>query len=208
MAFYSSQWRRGILTAREVQQSRRRRDEHSTTATILTCHQPTRQFCPTCRTPGHRPDVCHNPTARACDVCNLPNPEAGHTCVPKCALCGGHHLTAAKECENKLKRIEIWRKPAITEPPSAHRSPPASSSRFTQTTIKVDAPAPEAGSSHRSTRYDNGFPQHQQNRVASPARIDAKRQGHQGSSPYKRSVPDQHFRDMKHTTRVKIASGR
>ncbi|KAH7982525.1 hypothetical protein HPB52_005468 [Rhipicephalus sanguineus] len=47
------------------------------------CYQPTRQFCPICRSPGHRPDVCPNPTARACDVCNLPNPEAGHTCVPK-----------------------------------------------------------------------------------------------------------------------------
>ncbi|KAH7956150.1 hypothetical protein HPB52_006508 [Rhipicephalus sanguineus] len=47
------------------------------------CYQPTRQFCPICRTPGHRPDVCPNPTARACDVCNLPNPEAGHTCIPK-----------------------------------------------------------------------------------------------------------------------------
>ncbi|KAH7936360.1 hypothetical protein HPB52_021566 [Rhipicephalus sanguineus] len=43
------------------------------------CYQPTRQFCPICRTPGHRRDVWPNPTARACDVCNLPNPEAGHT---------------------------------------------------------------------------------------------------------------------------------
>ncbi|KAH7977561.1 hypothetical protein HPB49_002416 [Dermacentor silvarum] len=78
-------------------------------------YQPTRQFCPVCRTTGHRPDVRPNPTVRACNTCNHPNPEAGHTCVPKGALwCGGAHFTAAKDCNNKLKRIPPRGKPAST----------------------------------------------------------------------------------------------
>lgn len=86
-------------------------------------YQPTRQFCPICRTTGHRPDVCPNPTVRACNTCNHPNPEAGHTCVPKCALCGGAHLTAAKDCNNKLKRIPPRGKPASTTAPKTQRHP-------------------------------------------------------------------------------------
>ncbi|KAH7949503.1 hypothetical protein HPB49_011640 [Dermacentor silvarum] len=86
-------------------------------------YQPTRQFCPICRTTGHRPDVCPNPTVRACNTCNHPNPEAGHTCVPKCALCGGAHLTATKDCNNKLKRIRPRGKPASTTAPKTQRHP-------------------------------------------------------------------------------------
>ncbi|KAH7940958.1 hypothetical protein HPB49_008365 [Dermacentor silvarum] len=86
-------------------------------------YQPTRQFCPICRTTGHQPDVCPNPTVRACNTCNHPNPEAGHTCVPKCALCGGAHLTAAKDCNNKLKRIRPRGKPASTTAPKTQRHP-------------------------------------------------------------------------------------
>ncbi|KAH7955961.1 hypothetical protein HPB52_005288 [Rhipicephalus sanguineus] len=107
---------------------------------------PTRQFCPICRTPGHRPDVCPNPTARACDVCHLPNPEAGHTCVPKCALCGGPHLTAAKE-------------PQSQSPKRRSRSMPQHQKQAATTT------APD----------DNGFSQHQQNREASPTGIDTNK---------------------------------
>ena len=166
------------------------------------CYQPTRQFCPICRTPGHRPDVCPNPTARACDVCNLLNPEASHTCVPKCALCGGPHLTAAKECENKLKRIKTCRKPAITEPPSAHRSPPASSSR-SKSRSRLQ-PRPQSQSPKRRSRSmpqhqrqaaataaadDNGFLQHQQNREATGtdrdrvSRTAAASHSHQNQQP-------------------------
>ncbi|KAH7938490.1 hypothetical protein HPB49_024615 [Dermacentor silvarum] len=86
-------------------------------------YQPTRQFCPICRTTGHRPDVCPNPTVRACNTSNHPNPEAGHTCVPKCALCGGAHLTAVKDCNIKLKRIPPRRKPASTTAPKTQRHP-------------------------------------------------------------------------------------
>ncbi|KAH7980941.1 hypothetical protein HPB49_020358 [Dermacentor silvarum] len=86
-------------------------------------YQPTRQFCPICRTTRHRPHVCPNPTAGACNTCNHPNPEAGHTFVPKCALCGGAHLTAAKDCNNKLKRIPPRGKPASTTTPKTQRHP-------------------------------------------------------------------------------------
>ncbi|KAH7983959.1 hypothetical protein HPB52_015781 [Rhipicephalus sanguineus] len=170
------------------------------------CYQPTRQFCPICRTPGHRPDVCPNPMARACDVCNLSNPEAGHTCVPKCALCGGPHLTAAKECENKLKCIQTWRKPATTEPPSAHRSPPASSSRSKSRSCLQ--PRPQSQSPKRRSRSmpqhqrqaattaapdDNGFSQHQQNREASPTGIDANK-----DRKPQETVPHQAITDLQH----------
>ncbi|KAL1480874.1 hypothetical protein MTO96_034646 [Rhipicephalus appendiculatus] len=112
------------------------------------CYQPTRQFCPICRTTGHRADVCPNPTARACDVCNLPNPEAGHTCVPKCALCGGPHLTAATECENKLKRIQTWRKPASTNTTCKTQPHPVTQS------IKAVAPRQRWFSSERREDHD------------------------------------------------------
>ncbi|KAH7953259.1 hypothetical protein HPB49_006555 [Dermacentor silvarum] len=77
----------------------------------------------TSRQTGHRPDVCPNPTVHACNTCNHPNPEAGHTCVPKCALSGGAHLTAAKDCNNKLKRIRPRVKPASTTAPETQRHP-------------------------------------------------------------------------------------
>ncbi|XP_065306760.1 uncharacterized protein [Dermacentor albipictus] len=92
-------------------------------------YQPTRQLCSICRITGHRPDVCPNPTVRACNVCNHINPYAGHTCVPKCALCGGAHLTAATECNNKLKRIPPrWKSTSTTTPKTQRQLRPVTQS--------------------------------------------------------------------------------
>ncbi|KAL1469008.1 hypothetical protein MTO96_041100 [Rhipicephalus appendiculatus] len=68
-------------------------------------YQPTRQYCKLCKSQGHRTDVCPTPTVNVCSDCRLKDPPKDHECVPECALCGGAHPTAAKECTKKLKRI-------------------------------------------------------------------------------------------------------
>ncbi|KAH7951666.1 hypothetical protein HPB52_011153 [Rhipicephalus sanguineus] len=50
---------------------------------------------------GHRADVCPCPDEAVCRGCGIVNPDEQHKCDPKCRLCGGRPLTAAKECKER-----------------------------------------------------------------------------------------------------------
>ncbi|CAN7984757.1 unnamed protein product, partial [Ixodes hexagonus] len=60
------------------------------------------EACTQCWQRGHRPDVCPNPTTR-CPKCGIANPNEGHTCEPKCIVCGGAHLTGSTACPQRFE---------------------------------------------------------------------------------------------------------
>ncbi|KAH8024542.1 hypothetical protein HPB51_025461 [Rhipicephalus microplus] len=62
------------------------------------------KVCKTCCSKGHRTDVCPQPDARVCRIRGTRDPTDGHVCVPKCASCGGEHVTGARSCTKKLKQ--------------------------------------------------------------------------------------------------------
>lgn len=74
---------------------------------LLRCSLYRKHFdvCRKCGKVGHRSDVCPFPDTRVCIACGAANPNADHDrhCTPKCKLCGGRHVTGARECTNKFK---------------------------------------------------------------------------------------------------------
>lgn len=66
--------------------------------------------CHQCGRVGHRKDVCPTPNERACRGCGEKNPKEGHTCTPKCKLCGDKHLTGDKQCRARYKTPYVVRK--------------------------------------------------------------------------------------------------
>ncbi|KAH9366935.1 hypothetical protein HPB48_021286 [Haemaphysalis longicornis] len=79
-------------------------------------HRKRHEICNTCGRLGHRADVCPAPENNICTGCGTKNPPSDHTCVPKCALCGGDHQTGDKKCQQTLpdtlhySRREAWRR--------------------------------------------------------------------------------------------------
>ncbi|KAH7968317.1 hypothetical protein HPB52_007707 [Rhipicephalus sanguineus] len=51
---------------------------------------------------GHRADVCPSPEDGICRGCGTSNPDDQHN-SPKCALCGGNHLTASRDCKRRFQ---------------------------------------------------------------------------------------------------------
>ncbi|KAH7946696.1 hypothetical protein HPB52_003455 [Rhipicephalus sanguineus] len=60
--------------------------------------------CRNCCRVGHRQDVCPHPTDKVCDQCGHGPPGPDHVCsAPKCALCGGAHVTGDRTCRSRYQ---------------------------------------------------------------------------------------------------------
>ncbi|KAH6948308.1 hypothetical protein HPB50_023372 [Hyalomma asiaticum] len=60
--------------------------------------------CRNCGRVGHRQDVCPHPTEKVCDKCGHGPPGPDHVCsAPKCALCGGAHVTGDRTCRSRYQ---------------------------------------------------------------------------------------------------------
>lgn len=75
-----------------------------------TLYKKTFPVCTQCHESGHRATACPQPSVSVCHQCGLRDPQLGHTCEPKCNLCGGSHLTAAKGCPKRFKEPYLLRK--------------------------------------------------------------------------------------------------
>ncbi|KAH7953899.1 hypothetical protein HPB49_013851 [Dermacentor silvarum] len=67
-----------------------------------TLHKKTVPVCWVCYEVGHRSTACPRPGTRACHECGTRDPAPGHTCVAKCTLCGGGHITGTKGCPERF----------------------------------------------------------------------------------------------------------
>ncbi|KAL1478805.1 hypothetical protein MTO96_052370 [Rhipicephalus appendiculatus] len=60
--------------------------------------------CRNCGRVGRRQDVCPHPADKVCDQCGNGLPGPTHVCTsPKCALCGGAHLTGDRTCRSRYQ---------------------------------------------------------------------------------------------------------
>ncbi|KAH7984368.1 hypothetical protein HPB52_019971 [Rhipicephalus sanguineus] len=110
-------------------------------------------------------DVCPCPDEAVCRGCGIVNPDEQHKCDPKCRLCGGRHLTAAKKCKERYHTPYLVRRrrgersrdnrsksPAFTKddrqfPAHAGRSASCGSSRS-----RSPSPPATSGPSERRSR--------------------------------------------------------
>ncbi|KAH9378681.1 hypothetical protein HPB48_007326 [Haemaphysalis longicornis] len=60
-----------------------------------TLYKKTVPVCSVCYDVGHRNTACPRPGTRACHECGTRDPGPDHTCVAKCFLCEGAHVTGA-----------------------------------------------------------------------------------------------------------------
>ncbi|CAN7975370.1 unnamed protein product, partial [Ixodes persulcatus] len=84
------------------------------------------EACFNCRRTGHRADVCPMPPQSRCHRCGAQHPSQNEDgshfeCQPLCAICGGLHITASKECSHRYVRRPEGRGPAPTEPEKHRR---------------------------------------------------------------------------------------
>ncbi|KAL1446081.1 hypothetical protein MTO96_044692 [Rhipicephalus appendiculatus] len=117
----------------------------------LACHpyRATVQVCKTCCSKGHRTDVCPQPDARVCRICGTRDPTDGHMCVPKCASCGGEHVTGDRSCTQRLKQPRATaRKPK--RPPSPKRKELRWFSSEEEESELSDDRKPRSASRHRT----------------------------------------------------------
>lgn len=63
------------------------------------------EACTACWQPGHLQDVCPNasPPPR-CNTCGTPNAAPDHSCLPKCIVCDGPHVTGSADCPRRFQR--------------------------------------------------------------------------------------------------------
>lgn len=71
-------------------------------------HKKRHEVCSSCGKLGHRRDVCPFPMDPArprttCETCGALNPQEGHACELKCALCGKGHKTGDKRCRQRYE---------------------------------------------------------------------------------------------------------
>ncbi|KAH7937969.1 hypothetical protein HPB49_018481 [Dermacentor silvarum] len=98
-------------------------------------YRSAKQVCQLCRTMGHCADVCPQPDVSLCAKCGTANPAQDHECTPKCALCQGEHLTAARDCperyRNQSNKTADQResRPTIRQPQNSSRAGTRSKSR-------------------------------------------------------------------------------
>ncbi|KAL1442729.1 hypothetical protein MTO96_030660 [Rhipicephalus appendiculatus] len=117
-------------------------------------YRATVQVCKTRCSKGHRTDVCPQPDARVCHICGTRDPTDGHMCVPKCASCGGEHVTGDRSCTQRLKQPRATaRKPK--RPPSPKRKELRWFSSEEEESELSDDRKPRSASRHRTpTRHD------------------------------------------------------
>ncbi|KAH9360654.1 hypothetical protein HPB48_004786 [Haemaphysalis longicornis] len=119
-------------------------------------YKRTHAFCNLCHSTGHRADVCPNPNAVTdahCKHCGLlRQKDVPHHCQPKCALCGGEHVTASRECPKRFLPPVSGRKkqPADTK---GHRT-----SRESRSRSKSRGPARGRSKTRSRSRSRGGTP--------------------------------------------------
>lgn len=72
------------------------------TAHRCTLHKKTVPVCSVWYEVGHRNTAFPRPRTRACQKCGTRDPGSDHTCVAKCSLSDGAHVTGAKGCSRRF----------------------------------------------------------------------------------------------------------
>ncbi|KAH7981500.1 hypothetical protein HPB49_024811 [Dermacentor silvarum] len=160
---------------------------------LLRCYlyKRTVPHCRTCNETGHREDVCPRPTATPkCRECGASLAMEQHECHPRCSLCGGNHLVAAKTCPNGFLPPVNRRKPqqalraSFSSPrPRGERSTSGKSRSPKQrgAVLGRSSSRPRSGSgSRRGTSSRRQTPSH--GRASSRGRSESGRRGSKGAA--------------------------
>lgn len=106
-------------------------------------HRPRAQYCTKCLAIGHRADVCTKVTDPLCPKCgSAKKDDADHTCITKCANCGGPHSADDNSCEvrhaaDRAVRYQAYQKRIATrammdktqQPSTAQEGPPTTTAQ-------------------------------------------------------------------------------
>lgn len=130
------------------------------TAHRCTLHKKTVPVCSVCYEVGHRNTACPRPGTRACHECGTRDPAPGHTCVAKCSLCDGAHVTGAKGCPRRFVTPYVIRRREHQQRRQEHGQQQTASQQGQQRS------APEA--QRRLARRDRTPSQSRKDRSATP----------------------------------------
>ncbi|KAH7974121.1 hypothetical protein HPB49_010209 [Dermacentor silvarum] len=130
-----------------------------------TLHKKTVPVCWVCYEVGHRSTACPWPGTRACHECGTRNPAPGHTCVAKCTLCGGGHVTERqKQHEQQALSMHVSRRDQTLSSGAGRSATPGGGVRSTSRSTTRDQ------SSTRKKRSRS------RGRTPTPARNNADKQ--------------------------------
>lgn len=179
----------------------------------LACHpyRATVQVCKTCYSKGHRTDVCPQPDTRVCRICGTRDPFDGHMCAPKCASCGGEHVTGDRSCTQRLRQPRTpARQPRKRSPspkgrairwftseeeeselcnqvksrsPSRHRTPSPNDRSRVRARSKTPPPPRRGSSSTSRPSPTNNSPKHQAGGSQLPTRPTTEPAGQKSTPP-------------------------
>lgn len=132
------------------------------TAHRCTLHKKTVPVCSVCYEVGHRNTACPRPGTRACHECGTRDPGPDHTCVAKCSLCEGAHVTGAKGCSRRFVTPYVIRRREQQQRRQAQGQHQVKSQQGLQQKASVEQ--------QRLSRRDRSSSQSRRDRSATPRR--------------------------------------
>lgn len=147
------------------------------------------EVCIACGRLGHRDDVCPDPAKVKCRGCGMEQPPQGHSCEPKCQLCGKGHSLGDRKCRElyrvpyEVKKKQWERKINMRQQQQLQKQQPAG---------ETAEGTPRGRSKERRDHEDfcattDSFPRLEETTEQQHGRSSSHTRGRSGSRPRERS---------------------